>query len=252
MRVLLTGGGGRLGGALQALLADVSAPTRAELDVTDAEAVARAFAAERPEVVVHAAAYTDVTAAEREREACWRVNVLGTRHVAEGCAAVGATLVHVSTDYVFWGDADPERVARGGYREDDPTGPTRNYYALSKLAAEDEARRAPRHLIVRTTFRASAWPYPVAFTDVATSQTYVDEIAPEIAEVVRWAPRIVDEGVHVLHVAGPPTTAFELARRRAPDVREGTKAEAGVELPDDVTLDVSRWRALRARFLTPG
>ena len=250
--MLLTGGGGRLGGALRALLPDVSAPTRVELDVTDAEAVARAVAAARPEVVIHAAAYTDVSAAERERETCWRINVLGTRHVADACAAVGTTLVHVSTDYVFWGDADPERAARGGYREDDPTGPTRNHYALSKLAAEDEARRAPRHLIVRTTFRASAWPYPVAFTDVATSQTYVDEIAPEIAEAVRWAPRIVDEGVHVLHVAGPPTTAFELARRRAPDVRAGTKAEAGVELPDDVTLDVSRWRGLRARFLAQG
>ena len=246
--MLLTGGGGRLGGALQPLLPGIAAPPRTELDVTDAEVVARAFAAARPEVVVHAAAFTDVSAAERKRDACWRINVLGTRQVAEACARLGATLVHISTDYVFWGDADPERAARGGYREDDPTGPTRNYYALTKLAAEDEARRAPRHLIVRTTFRATAWPYPVAFTDVATSQTYVDEIAPEIAEAVRWTPRIVDEGVHVLHVAGPPTTAFELARRRAPEVRAGTKAEAGVELPDDVTLDVSRWRDLRARL----
>jgi dTDP-4-dehydrorhamnose reductase len=250
--MLLTGGGGRLGTALLALMPDASAPPRSELDVTDAASVTRALETARPAVVVHAAAYTDVAAAEREREACWRVNVLGTRHVADACARVGATLVHVSTDYVFWGDADRQRAARGGYREDDETGPTRNYYALTKLAAETEARRAPRHLIVRTSFRASAWPYPVAFTDVATSQAYVDELAPELAEVARWAPRIVAEGVHVLHVVGPPTTAFELARRRAPGVRAGTKAEAGVELPDDVTLDASRWRELRARLRASG
>jgi dTDP-4-dehydrorhamnose reductase len=250
--VLLTGGGGRLGSALRALLPGLRAPSRRELDVTDAAGVWRWLVAERPRVVVHAAAYTDVAAAEREREACWRVNVEGTRHVADACASVGATLVHVSTDYVFWGDADPARAARGGYREDDPTGPTRNYYALSKLAAEAEARRAPRHLVVRTSFRASAWPYPVAFSDVHTSQTYVDEIAPELAEVVRLAARIVDEGVHVLHVAGPPTTAFALARRRAPAVREGRKAAAGVELPDDVTLDSSRWHDLRARLGATG
>jgi dTDP-4-dehydrorhamnose reductase len=211
--------------------------------------VRRALARRRPDVVVHAAAFTDVKRAEERREEVERVNVLGTRHVAEACAAAGITLVHVSTDYVFWGDADPVRAARGGYREEDATGPTRNHYAATKLAAEAEARRAPRHLVVRTSFRPRTWPYPVAFTDVRTSQGYVDEIAPELALVARLAPQIVDEGVHTLHVAGAPTTVFELARRRAPDVRPGSKAEAGVELPDDVVLDCSRWHALRERLL---
>jgi len=247
--LLLTGATGRLGTELRALLPDALAPTRAELDVTDPASVAAALDRHRPTVVVHAAAYTDVLGAERDPETCWRVNVTGTRHVADACTAIGAVLVHASTDYVFWGDADPERAARGGYVETDPTGPVRNRYALSKLAAEDEARRAPRHLIVRTSFRPRAWPYPNAFTDVHTSQAYVDELAPDLALVARHAARLVDAGVHVLHVVGPPTTVFELARRRSPQVAPATKAAAGVELPDDVVLNRDRWLAWRAELV---
>ena len=243
--LLLTGASGRLGTELRPLLPHALAPTRAELDVTDAAAVLAYLRAHRPAAVLHAAAYTDVAGAEREPEGCWRVNVLGTRHVADACAETGAILVHVSTDYVFWGDADPSRAARGGYREDDPTGPVRNRYALSKLAAEEEARRAPQHLILRTSFRPRAWPYPTGFTDVRTSQAYVDELAPEIALAARHADRLVDAGVRVLHVVGPPTTVFELARRRRPDVRPAAKAEAGVALPDDVVLNRERWLGWR-------
>lgn len=247
-RVLLTGGSGRLGRELLALLPDTIAPPRAELDVTDTASVRVALDRHEPTVVVHAAAFTDVARAERETDACWAANVLGTRHLAAVCAEAGAVLVHVSTDYVFWGDADPDRAARGGYREDDPTGPVRNFYALSKLAAEDEARAAPRHLILRTSFRPRDWPYPVAFTDVRTSQAYVDELAPDLALAVRHAAELVDAGVHVLHVVGPPTTVFELARRRRPDVAPGKKASARVALPDDVVLDRSRWLGWRGRW----
>ena len=264
MPVLITGGGGRLARELLPLLPGASAPTRAELDVTDSAQVDAAVAAlaarargpmqsadgqqggqgDDP-IVVHAAAFTDVKRAERERDACWRVNVLGTRHVAQACARHDVLLVHISTDYVFAGDADPARAERGGYREDDATGPTRNHYASTKLLAETEARSAPRHLVVRTSFRPREWPYPTGFTDVRTSQAYVDELAPELAEAVRLAPRIVAQGVHTLHVAGEPTSVYELARRRKPDVRPASKAEAGVDLPDDVVLSTALWWRLK-------
>jgi dTDP-4-dehydrorhamnose reductase len=251
--VLMTGGNGRLGRELLPLLPGAHAPPRAALDVTDGDAVAAALAdlaaaahqRGQEAIVVHAAAFTDVRAAEDHHAACFAVNVLGTRHVARACAEHGAVLVHISTDYVFWGDTDPVRAARGGYAEDDPTGPVRNYYALTKLMAETEARAAPRHLVLRTSFRPREWPYSTAFTDMRTSQAYVDELAPELAEAVRLAPRLVAAGARTLHVAGPPTTAFELARRRAPDVRPASKQGAGVALPDDVVLDVRRWRRLR-------
>src|SRR5690606_20803481 len=145
VRLLLTGGSGRLGRELRGLLegsrgVTVHAPPRTELDVTHADSVMAAAGSFRPAVVVHAAAYTDVAGAERDRERCWAVNVVGTRNVAAAANAVGARLVHVSTDYVFWGD-------RGGYAEDDVPGPVRNYYALTKLVAEEAARAAGSRLI---------------------------------------------------------------------------------------------------------
>lgn len=242
MRILLTGGSGRLGDELVPLLGRatyVDAPKRSELDVTHLDSFLRAARNARPDVIVHAAAYTDVGGAERDRETCWLVNVTGTRHAAAAAALTGARLVHISTDYVFWGET-------GGYAEGDTPGPVRNYYALTKLVAEEAARAAPRRLIVRTSFRPREWPYPRAFTDLYTSQDYVDVIAPEIALVVLGHERVPHD---VLHVATERKSVFELARRRAPGVQPASKAEAPVALPDDVSLDVTRWRALRAELV---
>lgn len=238
--ILLTGGSGTLGSELQPLLPGVVAPTHGEMDVCDPDAVLEFCHGVEPAVIVHAAAYTDVAAAEHERSECWRVNVGGSRAVVAAARAVGARLVHISTDYVFYGDA-------GNYREDDPPGPVRNYYALSKLAAEEVARTLPRTLVLRTSFRPRAWPYPVAYTDLVTSQDYVDIVAPDIALAVRSVGRIPYD---TLHVATERKSVYELARRRRPDVRAGTKAEASVALPDDITLDTTRWRELKASLTT--
>ncbi|HKI55562.1 MAG TPA: NAD(P)-dependent oxidoreductase [Trueperaceae bacterium] len=250
-RILLSGGSGVLGRELRTLLPGVYAPTRAELDIRQPASVLEAVRELRPDVIVHAAAYTDVAGAERERAACWRTNVAGTRAVVTAARDAGARLVHISTDYVFHGGLPGASGAdaRGpsGYREDDPPGPVRNYYALSKLAAEEVARTLPGTLVIRTSFRPRAWPYPVAFTDVFTSQDYVDVIAPDIALAVRNLERIPFD---TLHIATGRKSVYELARRRRPDVRAGTKVEAGVALPDDITLDVGRWRELKAS-LTP-
>ena len=239
--ILLTGGTGRLGTELRALLPSAAtlAPPRAACDVTDPVSLARAFDEHRPATVVHAAAYTDVSAAERDREACWDVNVRGTRNVVEACRQAGARLVHISTDYVFWGDS-------GGYREDDPPGPVRNYYALTKLVAEESVRTLPGHLIVRTSFRARDWPYPKAFDDLYTSQDYVDVIAPEVALAIRG---VRHQPYDTLHIGTERKSAFELARRRRADVERGSKREAQVALPDDISLDTRRWRSVRSDLI---
>jgi dTDP-4-dehydrorhamnose reductase len=234
--ILLTGGSGRLGRELQALLPGVVAPSRAALDVTHPETIDAALARVAPEVLVHAAAYTDVAAAEQNRTACWRVNVDGTRAVVQSAIDVGVFLVYISTDYVFEG-------TRGMYQEEDPPGPVCNYYALSKLVAEELVRLAPRYLIIRTSFRPREWPYPVAFTDVYTSQDYVDVIAPEIALAIQHCREI---GFSTLHIATERKTVYELARRRRPDVRPGSKREASVALPDDISLDTSRWQTFKS------
>jgi len=239
MKVLLTGGSGRLGRELLALLPGVHAPQSSDLDVTRPETISHVLDDVRPEVVVHAAAYTDVAGAEADRECCWRVNVEGTRNLVRAVLERGIFLVHISTDYVFEG-------SRGGYREEDTVGPVRNYYALTKLVAEEVARLAPEHLVIRTSFRPREWPYPTAFTDVYTSQDYVDVIAPKIALAVQHCREIPHS---VLHIATERKSVFELARRRRPDVQPGSKREAGVELPDDCSLDTSRWNAVVANLI---
>ena len=240
MRVLVTGGSGRLGRELQTELPRLGVealfPARAELDVTRPDSIRAALARYDPEALVHAAAYTDVKGAETHRELCWEVNVGGTRNVVRALAGRAAKLVHISTDYVFWGD-------EGGYAEDSPVGPVRNHYALSKLAAEEVARVRPGALVIRTSFRPREWPYPVAFTDVYTGQDYVDVIAPEIALAVRHARDIPDA---TLHIATERKSAYELARRRSPGVKPRARREAGVALPEDVSLDARRWRRLKA------
>jgi dTDP-4-dehydrorhamnose reductase len=119
-RILLTGGTGRLGREFQQILWGIVAPPRAELDVTRPETIEAALEHFQPEVLVHAAAYTNVAAAEQERDACWRVNVDGTRNVIRLAARRDLFLVYISTDYVFAG-------TQGMYKEEDPVGPVCNY-----------------------------------------------------------------------------------------------------------------------------
>src|SRR5690348_14231466 len=114
MRILVTGAGGMLGqdvvSAAREAGDEVVALARAELDVSDRDAVERAVADARVGgggVVVNCAAWTDVDGAEADRPGAFRVNAIGAATVAGAAAGAGARLVHVSTDYVFDGDRPP-------------------------------------------------------------------------------------------------------------------------------------------------
>ncbi|WP_249010931.1 dTDP-4-dehydrorhamnose reductase [Conexibacter sp. DBS9H8] len=154
LRLLITGASGLLGQDVYAVARarghQVTALTRAALDICDPAAVSAAVATAAPDVVVNCAAYTQVDRAESEPEAAHRVNADGAGTVATAAAAAGAWTVHVSTDYVFSG-----AKASGPYLESDPTGP-QTVYGQSKLAGEAAvAAAAPDcHTIVR-----SAWLY---------------------------------------------------------------------------------------------
>jgi dTDP-4-dehydrorhamnose reductase len=150
MQWLITGGGGQLGTHAGELLGDAAlALTRAELDITDAEAVDHVIAEQRPAVVLNAAAYTAVDAAEDDEPRAALINETGPRLLAEALARHGGRLIHVSTDYVFAGDA------AAPYEPDDPTGP-RTAYGRTKLAGEQAVRAAlaDRSHVIRT-----AWVY---------------------------------------------------------------------------------------------
>lgn len=107
----------------------VLAVTRADLDITDRAAVTATVLGGRPDIVVNCAAWTAVDEAEAHEDEAFEVNGDGARLVAEACAASGARLIHISTDYVFAGDA------RGPYSEHDRCAP-RTAYGRTKLAGE--------------------------------------------------------------------------------------------------------------------
>jgi dTDP-4-dehydrorhamnose reductase len=238
-RVLLTGGSGHLGRELLRHL-EMTAPPSSELDLTKSNTIARSIERYKPDLVVHAAAYTDVRGAERDRKACWAVNVGGTRSLLRELVSRKIPLVYISTDYVFYGD-------RGHYLENDQPGPARNHYGLSKLVAEEVVRVHQNALVIRTSFRPRQWPYPVAFDDVYTSQDYVDVIGPDIALAIRHYASIP---FNTLHIATERKSVFELAQRRKPDVERGSRTSAGVDLPEDISLDTSRWQTLRGTLIS--
>lgn len=157
MKILVTGAAGMLG--LDVLRAGERAGyelvglTRAELDITDSDAVQAAFAGVRPDAALNCAAWTDVDGAESHREQAHAVNADGAGNLGLAAAAAGVALVHVSTDYVFDGQAPrtPDGAPRA-YLESDATGP-RSVYGTSKLLGEQLVLGAsPRHAVVRSSW----------------------------------------------------------------------------------------------------
>jgi dTDP-4-dehydrorhamnose reductase len=152
-RWLVTGAAGMLGRDLTDLLRargeDLTPLTRADLDVTDPAAAAKAVRAVKPHVVVNCAAWTAVDAAEDHEEEALAINGQGAANLAAACAEAGALLVHPSTDYVFDGHAGTP------YAEDAPTAPG-GAYGRTKLAGEHAVRTAlpDAGYVVRT-----AWLY---------------------------------------------------------------------------------------------
>jgi len=147
MRVLVTGAGGQLGREVVEVCAgagdEVVGCVRDGLDVSDRDQVMQVVAAASPDVVVHAAAYTNVDGCETDPDRAYAVNALGTRHVAEAARLTGARVCYVSTDYVFDG------TAGAPYREWDATNPL-SVYGRSKLAGE--LVLLPGDTVVRTSW----------------------------------------------------------------------------------------------------
>lgn len=149
MRVLVTGAGGQLGQELVRAFADgheVLACTRAELDLASRDSVLQAITTSRPDLVVHAGAWTDVDGCETDPDRAFAVNALGTRWVVEGARIAGARVLYVSTDYVFDGHAHRP------YLEWDPPNPL-SAYGRSKLGGERELH--PGDTVVRTSWVCS-------------------------------------------------------------------------------------------------
>ena len=151
-RIVITGADGQLGHELQGVLRghSVQPLTRPDFDLLSSRAEQQVRDA-RPEVVIHAAAYTNVDGAEEEPDLALAVNARGTERVAQAAAACGARLIYLSTDYVFDGQHQTP------YVESDRPNPL-SVYGRSKLQGEERAlAHCPRTLVVRTSWLYGAW-----------------------------------------------------------------------------------------------
>jgi dTDP-4-dehydrorhamnose reductase len=214
-RVFVTGAGGQIGREVVAAFEghEVIAADHATLDVSDRDSVLQAMTSTAPDAVVHAGAWTAVDACEGDPDRAFRVNSLGTRHIAEGARRVGAWLCYLSTDYVFDG-TKPEP-----YVEWDTPNPV-SVYGRSKLGGEREI--GPDSTIVRTSWvcglhghnmvktilRIAQEHEKLAFVDDQRGQpSFADDLAPMIRRLA------VERRPGVFHVTNQGAVSwFEFAR----------------------------------------
>lgn len=241
--ILVTGGAGQLATALSSS-ASVRRVGRPDFDFDRPETIAACFRAANPSLVVNAAAYTAVDAAESDPDAAYRANRDGPAELARLCAGAGVPLIHVSTDYVFDG------TKTAPYVETDPTGP-QGVYGASKLAGEQAVLTSGAQAIVLRT----AWVYgPIGrnflltmlnlgktrdkLTVVADQHgcpTAADDLA---AAILAIAARIADGGwdaryAGIYHAAGTgETTWFDFARAIFEEAgRHGSKVPVVEPIP---------------------
>jgi len=191
-RILVAGKNGQLARALRSLAGtapdlDLRFFSREELNITDAEACRTMMDRLRPNLVLNAAAYTNVDGAERHHLEAETVNAVGAGNLARAAAALETPVIHVSTDYVFDGSKS------SAYDEADAANPV-NTYGITKLAGEEQVRQAnPRHLVMRTAWLYS--PY---------GQNFVSKL---IAAATSGHSRSI-----VADQIGNPTSALDLAK----------------------------------------
>ncbi len=199
MKVLVTGKEGQVARSLAVRAAkapgiELVFAARPEFDLTLPATITRAIEAARPDIVVSAAAYTAVDQAEDEPELAFAVNATGAGEVARAAASVGAPVIHLSTDYVFSGDAT------SAYTEDDQPAPV-GAYGKSKLDGEIAVVAAnPHHVILRT-----AWVYSPFGKNFAKTMLNLARQRDEIAVVGdQWGnpTSALDIANAVLRVAG--------------------------------------------------
>ena len=196
--ILITGSNGQLGTELCHLLDErnisYTATDSAEMDITDKDAVDAVFQAVKPTFVFHCAAYTAVDKAEDEgKELDEKINVSGTKNIAEAAEAAGAVLVYISTDYVFDG------TNAGEYPVDAETNP-KNEYGRTKLAGEQLVQSiCSNYYIIRTSWVFGQYGHNFVYTMRRLAETYptLTVVSDQVGRPT-WTRTLAEFMVHVM------------------------------------------------------
>tara|TARA_B100001094_G_scaffold127894_1_gene123943 strand:+ start:12162 stop:12857 length:696 start_codon:yes stop_codon:yes gene_type:complete len=221
-KLFLTGGSGTLGTEIKKIYPQIISPSSKECDILSLSSLQENLEVYKPDIFIHAAAFTDVKAAEKKSITCNEINVIGTANVIKACKGKKIKLVFISTDYVFDGE-------KGNYKPSDPINPLSNY-AKSKAAAELLVRTYVDHLIIRTSFFGHNFPYERALIDQWTTKDYVDIIAPKILK------EATSDKLGIIHVGSLRRSIYEIAKTRNSSVGKIERKDLNVPVPKDVSL----------------
>ena len=208
--ILITGSNGQLGTELCHLLDEknisYTATDSAEMDITDKDAVDAVFQAVKPTFVFHCAAYTAVDKAEDEgKELDEKINVSGTKNIAEAAEAAGAVLVYISTDYVFDG------TNAGEYPVDAETNP-KNEYGRTKLAGEQLVQSiCSNYYIIRTSWVFGQYGHNFVYTMRRLAETYptLTVVSDQVGRPT-WTRTLAEFMMHVME-SKPATGIYHLS-----------------------------------------
>lgn len=225
MPIVVTGGTGLLGTELKKIMPNAIYLSHKEIEITNEKSVLKCFKKYKPALVLHLAA--DVRTDGIDKQKTYDTNVIGTRNVARYCPR----MIYMSTEYVFDG-------TKGNYGVDDYPNPLQ-FYGLTKLLGEYEARICPELVIIRGVFKSRPYKHSVIPIGMKTSGDYVDKIAPLIKNVIIN----FDTMPSIVHIG----TGIKLLKDLALETREVTDIDINslpVKIPLDASLDLTLWRKL--------
>lgn len=239
MKILITGGSGKLGKSLIKAFPNSLIPKRTEFDITKKEIVSKYMKKNKPDVIIHAAALVDVRLCENDKKMAWKTNVIGTKNIIDAIKNFypKTFFVYLSTACVFSGE-------EGNYTEESIPNP-KNFYALTKLLGEIETKSLTKYLIIRTNFVAKEkWKYPKAFTDRFGTYLFSDDVAMALKEILK---RKIEGTIHIC--GNRKMSMFELAKITTPNIKPMTLKEySGPHVTKNMTLNTIRWKKYKIGF----
>lgn len=230
MKVVFTGGNGFLATELRKIFPAIYL-TRKDMDILNEGQVRDVLKSLKPDLVVHLAGLTDVNMGDCSKQSFYETNVLGTRNIAK----YSPKLMYWSTEYVFDG-------TKGYYNEQDYPNPV-NFYGLTKLLGEKEARLAPVSVVLRTAMKPRPYKHDVVPEGMYSSGGYVDDMAKEY----KLAIEHFDDLPPTIHVGLKRVLLFDLASQ----TRKVTLCKLNslpVKLPPDASLDCGLWNRFKKRL----
>lgn len=199
MKTVITGKNGLLSSELQDLDSNLIGLSSKEYDISK-KSIIKKLSNINPDVIIHCGAITNSIKIDKNPSPAINVNIIGTANISKYCIEYNKRVIFISTDYVYSG-------ITGNHKESDLLLPHNNY-AWTKLAGECSIRLVPNHLIIRTSFGPSKFPYPHAWSNQIVSKDYVDVIAPMILKAAK------SNITGILNIGTSPKTMFEYASKR--------------------------------------